>query len=1061
MKPYYILLLCCLLLSALPGRAQEGPAPLRGKITDEQGQPLPGVHLFLLKNRAGVVTDTDGLFRLPVSAEARTAGDTLRISYLGYVTEEMPLPEEDYLELALLPDIATLMEVQVVSTGYQQLPKERATGSFVQLEEALLDRAVSPDIISRLDGLTPGLRMEPGGGLSIRGRSTLFANDAPLIVVDNFPYEGDISSLNPNDVESITVLKDAAAASIWGARAGNGVIVITTKEGAFSQAPQLSFNSNVTVGEEPDAFYVPRMSVADYVATEQRLFGAGFYNSAENAFDHRPLSPLVELLIAKRDGGLSAEELEGEIARLRSQEVREDFQEYLYRSSLHQQYQASLSGGDKQQRYYVSAGWDEQLESLEGNRNNRLTLNARNSWHFLDNKLRLGADLYYAQARERNNGLDPLGLRQSVYDVLPPYSRLADAAGNPLPLIKDYRLGFVQEAESQGLLDWRYRPLEERALWDRGTQLQEFRTRLEAGYQLLPSLQASFYYQYWQGREQGRNHYPEATYFARDLVNRFTQRDTEGNLSRPVPEGGVLEESFLRSANHNLRAQLQFSETFGPHELNALAGGEARSVDTRSSGLRLYGYQEEKALFAPVDGTTLYPQYHNPYRLLAIPHGQEVEILHDRFLSYYANASYTYDRRYLLTLSGRRDQSNLFGVEANQRGVPLGSAGLGWNLHSEGFYRWKALPYLKLRATYGANGNIDKSVSAFTTARLQGNSFDTRLPYAGITNPPNPALQWERVEILNLGLDFASRHNRLSGSLEWYRKNGRELIGYAPVSPVTGIQQFRGNVAATEGSGLDVVLNTINLEGPFGWETSLFYSHVQTTVTDYKAEVPVRNLLENGVFPREGYPPQALYSYRWGGLHPDTGNPQGYLEGELSEDYGAILGSMTADSLLYHGPVQPAHFGGLRNTFSWKGLSLSFNITYRLGYYFRRESIRYGNNQGLGGHGDYAYRWQQPGDEQYTQVPSIPTQGSSYRDDFYAKSEVLVERGDHIRLQDIRLGYTLSREVVKKLPFRELQLYAYARNPALLWKATHAVPDPDYRLLPVQRSLSLGLSAGF
>ena len=1056
MKFYILILLWGLLLLSFQGLAQEERV-LRGKITDEQGAPLPGATLYLKESGHGAVTDPEGLFSLEVPQGA--AGDTLRISYIGYVTEVMPLPAGDFLEVQLLPDIATLLEVEVVSTGYQQLPRERATGSFTQLGEEALDRTVSPDILGQLQGMAPGLLLTPGGSLSIRGQSTLFANEAPLVVLDNFPYEGDLRNINPNDVESITLLKDAAAASIWGARAGNGVIVIQTKKGRLEQAPRLSLNSSVRLGAAPDPFYVPRMSTADFIATEQRLFAQGYYNFYENAYDQRAISPLVELLIAERDGLLSSEALSAEIARLREQEVRHDFARYLYRPSLWQQYAASLSGGGQRQRYYFSAGYDRAQETLVGNANDRLTLNARNSWTFAEERFRLSGDLYYVRGLEENNGLEGTSLRQSLYDPLPPYSRLADEEGNPLAVIRDYRLAFIEEAEEAGLLDWRYRPLEERALQEKTNRLSDFRARLEAGVRLLPSLEGSLSYQYWNSQQLRQDHFPAATYFARDLINRYTQQAADGSLLRPIPVGGVLDEYRRASASHQLRAQLSYSQSWQErHALDLLAGWEVKEVATEGSRFRYYGYEEDKALLLPVDGAALYPQYHFPGWQEAIPMEQDRELLQDRFLSYYANASYVLKERYILSLSGRKDQSNLFGVEANQKGVPLWSAGLGWNLHQEEFFRWKALPYLKVRATYGYNGNIDKSVSAFTTARLLGHSFTTQLPYAGISNPPNPALQWERVEIFNLGLDFASRNNRLSGSLEWYRKNGRELMGFVPVSPVKGIQEFRGNVAATEGKGLDLQLSSLNLQGDFRWQTDFLYSYASTLVSDYQAEVSPVHLLQNGVFPREGFPIRSLYSYDWAGLNPENGNPQGYLEGALSEDYGAIINGMVPDSLLFHGSVMPTHFGALRNTFRWKGLSLSFRLLYRLGYYFRRESIRYGYNQGLGGHGDYAFRWQQPGDEAFTEVPSIPLQGNAYRDDFYLYSEALVERGDHVRLQDVRLSYTFDRP---GRAFSGLELYAYGEQLGLLWKATTAVPDPDYRYRPAPRSISLGLKATF
>jgi TonB-linked SusC/RagA family outer membrane protein len=1067
----YIILLF-LLRWSLPLHAQEsrpesptGSRLLRGKVLDEGGQPLPGVNVLLKTSRSGTVTDSDGLFSLRLPAGLSASGDTLQISYIGYTTEEFSLPSTDFLEIRLLPDIESLMAVEIVSTGYQQLPRERATGSFVQLDKDLINRSVSPDILSRLDGIASGLLLQPEGSgqsLSIRGRSTLFANDDPLIVVDNFPYEGDISSINPNDVESITILKDAAAASIWGARAGNGVIVITTKQGRHGQAPQFHFNSNLTIGEQPDAFYVPRMSTGDYIATEQALFDAGYYGAYERARDKRAISPLVELLILHRDGLLSAPELEGEITRLQQQDVRREFERYLYRRPVHQQYAASLRGGDARQRYYFSAGWDQALERLVGEESRRLTLNAKNSWSFFRQKLRFSTDLYWVQGRTQHNGLDPQGLRQSSFDVLPPYSRLADESGNSLPLVRDYRLGFVEGAEAEGLLDWRYRPLEERELLDKQTRLGDFRANLDLGYELLPGLQAALRYQYWTSSQLGRDHYGADSYYARDLVNSFTQREEDGSLYRAIPLGGILDERRRLSQSHNLRAQLDYTKRWGDrHWLDALGGWEIRGTETETNSFRYYGYEGEGASSAPVDAVTRFSQYQNPARRMIIPREQNHGRRNDRFISYYANAAYTFDRRYLITLSGRLDQSNLFGVETNQRGVPLGSAGLGWNLHEEDFYHWKTLPYLKLRGTWGYNGNIDKGVTALTTARMLGRSWDTGLPYAGITNPPNPQLRWERVRILNLGLDFATHDHRLSGSLEYYRKRGADLIGDRLVSPVTGLTQFRGNVSATEGSGVDLNLSSLNLDGAFQWQTDLLYSHAATTVTDYSAEMTVYQLLSYGTFPREGYPPQAVYSFPWAGLNPDTGDPQGYLNGERSEDWSAIINGMTGDSLRYHGPALPTHFGALRNTFSWKGLSLSFNLTYSLGYYFRRESIRYGFNRGLGGHGDWAYRWQQPGDEAYTQVPSVPEGGNSYRDDFYLNSEALVERGDHIRLQDVNLSYTLSREQWRRLPLRQLQFYAYARNPALLWKATDKVPDPDYRSMPAPRSLALGIRADF
>ena len=1031
-------------------------------------EPLAGVNIIIKGTMNGATTDIEGQFTLQASPE-----DTLIFSFIGYETREVPLEGRTEIDIALMEDIGILGELEIVSTGYQQLPKERATGSFVHLDNETINRSVSTGILERMEGVTSGLifnRNGPAGDeLSIRGRSTLFANSQPLIVVDNFPYDGDINNINPNDVESITVLKDAAAASIWGARAGNGVIVITTKKGAYDQAPQVSFNANVTMGERPDPFYAPQMTVSDFVDIERMLFDQGYYAFTESSPANAPLTPVVELLIAQRDGEISSEEANTQIEALKQQDIRRDYEDYLYRKSLDQQYAINVRGGSERQRYRLSAGYDRNLENLSENRFERITLNARHTLNLLNDKLELSTGIYYVKGHDQNNGLSPNSLRMSSGSPMYPYGRLADAAGNPLPVIQDYRESFVLEAQEAGLLDWRYRPLEEMGLSDNTSSLTDYRLNAQVNYKILPHLQAEVLYQYWGNQRSNRQHHPLESYFARDLINTFTQVAEDGSLEQAIPEGGILDVSNRETDSHNLRAQLRYEGNLGDrHALSAIAGYEVRDMNSESTDHRYYGYDDDLAISSYVDYAGFYNRYNYPLFSKQIPYVDQLSSLTDRFVSYYANAAYTYDNRYTLSLSGRKDMSNLFGVDANQRGVPLWSAGLAWNLSEEGFYKSGIMPYLKLRATYGYNGNIDKTVSAYTTARIAGTSFRTGLPYARITNPPNPELRWEQVKVLNLGVDFELKDGIVSGSLEYYTKQGLDLIGDAPFPPSSGITEFRGNTANTRGNGVDVVLHTRNINRAFQWETNFLFSYIKEEVTDYKAEESVNNYLTFGSgslgmpVPLEGRPLFSLYSYRWAGLDPATGDPQGFLEGEVSKEYKAIIDAATTENIIYNGPARPTAFGALRNTFSWKGLSLSVNISYRVGYYFRRNSIRYSSVlTAQGGHSDYALRWQQPGDEAFTQVPSMPEDPDINRDNMYTYSEILVEKGDHVRLQDVNLSYTLDRGQLPGLPFDRVQIYAYASNLGILWKATDTVKDPDYRTMPPLRTLSLGLRADF
>jgi hypothetical protein len=267
---------------------------------------------------------------------------------------------------------------------------------------------------------------------------------------------------------------------------------------------------------------------------------------------------------------------------------------------------------------------------------------------------------------------------------------------------------------------------------------------------------------------------------------------------------------------------------------------------------------------------------------------------------------------------------------------------------------------------------------------------------------------------------------------------------------------------------MDITLNTVNINRGIQWNTTLLFSLTKERVRTYETETSVASLLQYGpgmdgfVAPREGKPLYAVYSYAWAGLDPETGNPRSYSNGIPSIDYNDIVNTTTADQLVYHGSARPTHYGSLRNTFTWKNISLSLNISYRLGYYFRRKSVLY--NEVLSGylsHGDYGLRWQKPGDESITNVPSIPETFDNNREMIYTYSSALVEKGDHIRLQDISLSYTLDRQHIEHLPFSRVEIYSYVNNIGILWKAVSGNLDPDYSTLKPTRSVAFGVRIDF
>ncbi|MBW3466610.1 SusC/RagA family TonB-linked outer membrane protein [Arthrospiribacter ruber] len=1043
--------------------------PLRGKVIDAvSGEELPGALVKVSDSQRATVADASGEF----SIRLEEGEYEIILSFIGYTPQKylVKLPQSEPLKVTLKPEGLSMAAVEIVSTGYQELPRERATGSFVFLDKETVSRRITPNFLDRLEDVTPGLTFNRGGTdpISIRGRSTIFANNRPLVVIDNFPYDGPLENINPNDIESISVLRDAAAASIWGAQAGNGVIVITTKSGSFSSPVRVDITSNYSITDRPDAFYPQLMGPETYIDIEKQLFGRGFYTGTENSIARAPLSPVVETLIDLREGRINQGQADARISGLAAHDVRHDFNAYMYRPRIHNQQAITVSGGGQNSRYSISGGYDKLVSELLGNDNGRYTFSVKNDSRLLKEKLNITSGLYVVKSSSNNNSINPatLTMQASGAERLYPYARLRDENGNKLPITYEYRRDFILESERNGLLDWQFSPLQDIDARNNSIEALDLRMNLGAEYSLHKNLVVSANYQYWQNESTGSNLNSTETYFTRNLINRLTQV-TEQGLVYPVPVGAILDRSQGRSFSQQLRGLVRYNNKWkGKHDLSLIGGAELRDLSSSSFSNRFFGFDTETGSTSVVDLVNFFNLYHMPNSVTRIPNLQGISGNVERFTSVFANAGYTYADRYLLSLSARKDASNIFGVDTNLRGVPLWSFGAGWILSEEGFYGLDWLPFLKLRFTQGYNGNVDRTLSAQTTAQIFGDSFLTGRPFARIQNPPNPLLRWERISISNFALDFESRNGRLSGTFEYYIKNGIDLIGEAPFAPSSGVSQFRGNIASTNTKGMDINIQSFNLTGMFKWSTNYILSTVNEKITDYEIMASPGQYLTFGAMgavplPFEGRPLYSVYAMPWAGLNPDNGNPRGFLDGEPSENYAAIFANTTADDLLYMGPARPTLFGAVRNSFEYKNISLSFTLAYRAGYYYRRESIIYGSNFGLGGHSDYDLRWKQPGDENLTQVPSVPQTGNFNRDDLYRFADILVERGDHIRLRDIRLAYRLNNSDSGRLPFRNAEVFFYADNLGVIWKKSSDPLDPDFRNLNQLKNFSMGLNVSF
>ncbi len=1045
-------------------------------ISASDGHAVTGANIHLKRSGLNVTTGKDGTFRISLSSD----NDTLVVSYIGFVTRQFPVQKNTpFIEIKLNALVSELQAV-VVNTGYYKVPRERATGSFTQIDNQLFNRSVSTNVMDRLEGVTNSLLFDrrniqgenPAGQspqIRVRGVSTIESGQSPLIVVDNFPYESDITTINPNDVESITILKDAAAASIWGARAGNGVIVITTKQGRINQKAKISLNSNVTVGKKPDLYYNQSFLPSPIVmGIEKEQFNKGgvYPEAPETA-----IPAYVELLIKKRDGLITGDEFTVQEASMKLVDVRSEALNYLYQESVNQQYALNVSGGGTNNSYYFSAGLNDDKAFVSGDRSRRMTLNLQNSFIPLKG-LELSTALWYTNRKTENNGLPVSDLTSSSVLVgqVSPYARLADDSGNALPIIKDWRQTYIDQAVSQGLPDWSFRPVDEIRLTDNTAHGNEIRMNAGLRYTFFRNFNMNASYQYLHNNNQTRNYYSPESYYVRNLVNRFTQADG----TRVIPYGGILEgRSPYETTGNSGRLQVNYQKDFNRgNRLTALGGAEVREqVMTYSPGYRLYNYDDDIAVGNNVfNYTQFYTTRPMGAALIPAP-DQATARFTDRYLSYFANAAYTLSDRYIVSASSRWDASNIFGVNTNQKGVPLWSVGGSWELSRENFFPLSGVvPYLRLRATFGSSGNVNNAVSSLPVA-LYGTDSRTRLPNAALTSAGNPDLRWEKVKTVNTGLDFALKDRRVSGSIEIYRKYARDLIGADYMDPTTGIIlgatpliQNKINYAGLNTKGADFQLTSLNIKGPFTWESALLFSVVKNKITGYNTDQALTfdYYTADPVPPVKGRSVDAIYALPWRGLSHDTGLPVVYLNGERTEDYGDFYNNLSVDSLVYAGVTSPTAFGSLRNSFTWKGIQLSATLTWKGGFVFRRNSITPGDEYRRNYHQDYFKRWKAPGDEQFTNVPANAAY-DTYLDYSYRASEALITKGDHIRLQDIQLSYMLPAATIKGLGLQSVRIYSYLRNLGILWRANDNNLDPDFfnADYPSPFTASFGLEIGF
>ena len=1098
------------------GTAAAGPpVTIRGVLRDSAGNAMEGATVRLLPGKTMTLTNSYGEFSFTDVPAGRY---TIECSYVGFETKRIflytkagaPVP---LLNIDMKRASNNLDEVMVINNGYQVLSRERSAGSFSKADMGIVDnRSTSNNIIQRLDGLIPGLvlnnapsatdasKTDPTtkSNILIRGLSTVSAARAPLYVVDGIPVN-DVSDVNPNDVQDITVLKDATAASIWGSRASNGVIVITTKKGTRNGKVKIEYDAFVNMQGKPQLDYLPYMGSKQFIQTMKDLFAdpaylvANPYSSALSGFNGNVVVPPHEIILYNQARGLiSAATANAELDSLAAIDNHQQIKDIWYRNASLTNHTISVRGGTNNYSVYGSLSYTNTVDNTPGDKNNTYKLDLRQDISFSKN---ISAFVITALTNTITGAARPISVN---YRFLP-YQLFRDANGNSISMPWMYRTDSMTSLyQSKSGVNLNYNPLDE---YNNGqTKGNNLRAVVTSGVtvKLYKGLRFEGVYGITRVAGKTRAFESQNSFTVRNELAQFTVASTTGGApTYYLPTtGGRLVTTNNNQQNWTVRNQLvyDFTSSNNQHQVTLLAGQEATDVFSNTNSSTVRGYNPQLLTFQPVDYNTLSsvgiakPVFPNNLSNSKLGNDAYSEAESDaRTTSYYGNASYTYQGKYTLNGSLRNDQSNLFGKDKSAQNKPIWSAGAAWQLGKETFLsniRW--INYLTLRATYGLTGNqpLASSVSSYdvfsgsnTTAFAGGTGY-TLSSYA------DRKLSWESTKTTNFGMDFMLLDARLSGSVDLYYKNTDNLIGTMPVNAFTGTSSISGNLGSMTNHGVEARITSMNIESRnFRWTTTLTLAYNTNKLTKLYVGTPSTSALL-ALLNRytQGYSSFAMFAYQFAGL--DTlGDPLVRLSDKtITKNPSAAL----AKDLVYMGTFQPKLTGGLTNSFQYRNFTLTLNMVYDFGSIMQRDAMGLNTTTGtMSGrtspnagvfigdlYTDFANRWKVKGDETKTNIPSYvasSSTGSTRRNVlYYAEGNINFFKGDYIKMRDINLAYTLPRTLISRLKADAITFRATVSN-ILLWKANHYGIDPEFhdaasaqRSMPTaQHSITIGANVRF
>ncbi|RLD74563.1 MAG: hypothetical protein DRJ07_19520, partial [Bacteroidetes bacterium] len=796
---------------------------ITGTVVDEQGLPLPGVNVLVENTTIGNQTDFNGNFKINVPLDAKV----LVFSSVGFITQKVNIVNLSEINIILKEDQNILDEVVV--TGYQTISKERATGSFVKVDEVQLEMRPVQNIIDKLEGTSAGVNYT-NGSLEIRGQTSINVDTKPLYVVDGFPIEGELETINPEDVESVTILKDASAASIWGVRASNGVVVITTKKGGKNEKLKIDFSTYTAFTEKIDYSKMNWMNTSDQVDMDLEYTDKG-WNSYPSMVDRKYGLSLLDQAnvyvrgLAPNGDVWSQAQYDNYVADLRTRSATDQWEKYLLRNPLETTYNLAISGGGDKNTFRASLVYNDNQGASIGNSDNRIIFSLQDTYRVSD-RLGFTAGINASFRNKDLNGVNPNG----VYSENA-YNDLVDQNGQTIPYYNRWNPWVSQQREAiDGVGSYSYNDLDEARNRDISRQIFDIRAKFGLDFKIVESLTFNTSFQYEKGN------YNTDQFNTMDLPSHRIRvwdmyadpdvtDDNADELAYQIPLGTEYRYTKENSYAWDFRNTLTWDKNWNKHKLNVFAGAEIRKSYFESFSDKEYGYDKQTTTSVPVNQADFKgglrrnwngDRYYDSFFAAGNTDDREVSV--------FSNVGYEFDGRFSVTGSYRIDQKNLFGSDPDFRYKPLWSAGIGWNMSKESFMdNVDFVDRLRLRATYGLTGNASNEFSPYAQATNYVSSWGANLyNYLRLTQPANDQLKWEETTIINAAVDFAMFKNRLSGSIEFYSKDSQDLLGLRRTDVTNGFSSAWLNYASMTNKGFEVTLNGLIVKtNDFNWNASL------------------------------------------------------------------------------------------------------------------------------------------------------------------------------------------------------------------------------------------------